>query len=177
MISAKGAAGYGDFITHLYNNPSRLRFSTELFPAVMQGENAPQSIVAALEAVASRIDDFDCVVVIRGGGATGDLSSFDNYDLAANIAQFPLPVIVGIGHERDVTILDYVAAVRVKTPTAAAEWLIGRMDAALSKVRDIAAEIFAPQRRSQWRLATARLLSGIAAFAEHWQDRSRPLVA
>lgn len=157
VISAKGAAGYGDFITHLYNNPSRLRFSTELFPAVMQGENAPQSIVAALEAVASRIDDFDCVVVIRGGGATGDLSSFDNYDLAANIAQFPLPVIVGIGHERDVTILDYVAAVRVKTPTAAAEWLIGRMDAALSKVRDIAAEIF--------RAATSKVSGGLQQLA------------
>lgn len=142
VISAPGAAGYGDFINHLYLNPSKLRFSTTLFPAVMQGESAPPSIIAALEEVALRSDEFDCVVIIRGGGATGDLASFDNYDLAANVAQFPVPVIVGIGHERDVTILDYVASVRVKTPTAAAEWLIGKTESALMKVRDLAAEIF-----------------------------------
>ncbi|MDE5594130.1 MAG: exodeoxyribonuclease VII large subunit [Muribaculaceae bacterium] len=157
VISAAGAAGYGDFMTHLYTNPSRLRFSTTLFPAVMQGENAPASIIEALELVAGQADEFDCVVIIRGGGATGDLASFDNYDLAANVAQFPLPVIVGIGHERDVTILDYVAAVRVKTPTAAAEWLIGRMEAALAKVRDAAAEIF--------RAATARVSGGLQQLA------------
>ena len=157
VISAVGAAGYGDFMTHLYNNPSRLRFSTTLFPAVMQGENAPGSIIDALDLVAAQADDYDCVVIIRGGGATGDLASFDNYDLAANVAQFPLPVIVGIGHERDVTILDYVAAVRVKTPTAAAEWLIGRMETALAKVRDVAAEIF--------RAATARVSGGLQQLA------------
>lgn len=157
VISAAGAAGYGDFMTHLYTNPSRLRFSTTLFPAVMQGENAPASIIEALELVAGQADEFDCVVIIRGGGATGDLASFDNYDLAANVAQFPLPVIVGIGHERDVTILDYVAAVRVKTPTAAAEWLIGRMEAALAKVRDVAAEIF--------RAATTRVSGGLQQLA------------
>ena len=157
VVSAVGAAGYGDFITHLYGNPSHLRFSTELFPAVMQGENAPQSIIAALDEIAVRTDDFDCVVIIRGGGATGDLASFDNYDLAANVAQFPLPVIVGIGHERDVTILDYVVAVRVKTPTAAAEWLIGRMEAALTRVRDLAAEIFRP--------ATSKVSGGLQQLA------------
>lgn len=157
VISAQGAAGYGDFITHLYNNPSRLRFSTTLFPAILQGESAPTSIIAALEDVASQIDDFDCVVIIRGGGATGDLASFDNYELAANVAQFPLPVIVGIGHERDVTILDYVAAVRVKTPTAAAEWLIGKVEDAYSKVREIAAEIF--------RAATSRVSGGLQQLA------------
>ena len=157
VISAKGAAGYGDFITHLYNNPSRLRFSTTLFPAILQGESAPMSIISALEEIASQIDDFDCVVIIRGGGATGDLASFDNYDLAANVAQFPLPVIVGIGHERDVTILDYVAAVRVKTPTAAAEWLIGRVGSAYDKVRDIAGEIF--------RVATSIVSGGLRQLA------------
>ena len=157
VVSAVGAAGYGDFITHLYGNPSHLRFSTELFPAVMQGENAPQSIIAALDEIAVRTDDFDCVVIIRGGGSTGDLASFDNYDLAANVAQFPLPVIVGIGHERDVTILDYVVAVRVKTPTAAAEWLIGRMEAALTRVRDLAAEIF--------RAATSKVSGGLQQLA------------
>ncbi len=157
VISAKGAAGYGDFITHLYNNPNRLRFTTTLFPAILQGESAPASIIAALDDVAAQIDDFDCVVIIRGGGATGDLASFDNYELAANVAQFPLPVIVGIGHERDVTILDYVAAVRVKTPTAAAEWLIGRVDSAYSKVREMAAEIF--------RAATSRVSGGLQQLA------------
>lgn len=142
VVSARGAAGYGDFITHLYENPLRLRFSSRLFPAVMQGESAPQSIIDALDLIAAEMDAFDCVVIIRGGGATGDLSSFENYDLAANIAQFPLPVIVGIGHERDVTVLDYVAAVRVKTPTAAAEWLIDHNSTALNRVRDLASEIF-----------------------------------
>lgn len=142
VVSARGAAGYGDFITHLYSNPFRLRFTTRLFPAVMQGENTPSSIIAALDEIAAAEDEYDCVVIIRGGGATGDLASFDNYDLAANVAQFPLPVIVGIGHERDVTILDYVAAVRVKTPTAAAEWLIDRGAAALGRVRDLASDIF-----------------------------------
>lgn len=157
VISAQGAAGYGDFITHLYNNPQRLRFTTCLFPAVMQGENSPRSIIDALDSITERADDFDCVVIIRGGGATGDLASFDNYDLAANIAQFPLPVIVGIGHERDVTLLDYVASIRVKTPTAAAEWLIGHSDEALSQIRNIASEIF--------RIATERVSGGLRQIA------------
>lgn len=141
VISASGAAGFGDFVTHLYYNPLRLYFRTTLFPAAMQGENAPADIISALDAISSDIDSYDCVVIIRGGGATGDLASFDNYDLASNIAQFPLPVIVGIGHERDITILDYVAAIRVKTPTAAAEWLIGHNGEALERVVAIASEI------------------------------------
>ncbi len=149
VVSASGAAGYGDFITHLYANKSRLRFSTVLFPAVMQGEAASRSVISALDRIAGSLDDFDCVVIIRGGGATGDLSSFDNYDLAANVAQFPLPVIVGIGHERDVTVLDYIASVRVKTPTAAAEWLVAHGDKALGRVKDLASGIF--------REATARI--------------------
>ena len=126
VISAPGAAGYGDFIHQLYSNDFRLRFTTCLFPAVMQGVQAPPSIIAALERIAAEEEEWDCVVIIRGGGATSDLASFENYDLAANVAQFPLPIIIGIGHERDVTVLDYVANMRVKTPTAAAEWLIGR---------------------------------------------------
>ena len=120
VISAAGAAGYGDFMNQLYGNPSRLRFRTALFPAVMQGERTVATVIAALEAIAAECDRWDCVVIIRGGGATSDLMAFDDYDLAANVAQFPLPVIVGIGHERDVTVLDYVANMRVKTPTAAA---------------------------------------------------------
>lgn len=141
VISAAGAAGYGDFIDQLYNNSRRLRFHTRLFEARMQGDDTATSIISALERIAAADDEYDCVVIIRGGGATGDLAAFDNYELAANIALFPLPVIVGIGHERDVTLLDYVANMRVKTPTAAAEWLIGRGTAMLDRLRSIGAEI------------------------------------
>ncbi|MCM1355850.1 MAG: exodeoxyribonuclease VII large subunit [Staphylococcus sp.] len=141
VISAPGAAGYGDFIHQLYTNPRRLRFSTRLFPALMQGQQAPAAIISALEEIAAEEEDWDGVVIIRGGGATSDLAAFENYDLAANIAQFPLPVIIGIGHERDVTVLDYVANMRVKTPTAAAEWLIGRGETALELLDSLATEI------------------------------------
>lgn len=135
IVSARGAAGYGDFMKHLHGNPLRLRFHTELFEATMQGERTVPSVVAALEAIAARDGEFDCVVLIRGGGAVSDLASFDDYTLASNVAQFPLPVIVGIGHERDVTVLDYVANTRVKTPTAAAEALIGMASNAYERLR------------------------------------------
>lgn len=115
VISAPGAAGYGDFVNQLYSNPAKLRFEVKLFPAVMQGERAPETIISALEQIAAQADEWDGVVIIRGGGATSDLVAFENYDLAVHVAQFPLPIIVGIGHERDVTILDYVANMRVKT--------------------------------------------------------------
>ncbi len=141
IISAPGAAGYGDFIHQLYTNPSRLRFSTRLFTAMMQGDRTAPSIIGCLDEIAADADSYDCVVIIRGGGATSDLLAFDDYDLANNIAQFPLPVIIGIGHERDITVLDYVANMRVKTPTAAAEWLIGRGDQALGRLRQTAADI------------------------------------
>ena len=141
IISAAGAAGYGDFINQLYSNGSKLRFVTRLFPAVMQGERTASSVIDALDEINSQVDDWDCVVIIRGGGATSDLVSFDNYELAANVAQFPLPVIVGIGHERDVTVLDYIANMRVKTPTAAAEWLIGQAQEALDSLRAIASDM------------------------------------
>ena len=124
VISAEGAAGYGDFMNQLLGNPYGLQFYTCLFNAVMQGAQTVPTVLAALDRINAHQELFDCVVIIRGGGATSELNSFDNYDLAANVAQFPLPVIVGIGHERDVTVLDYVAGKRVKTPTAAAEWLI-----------------------------------------------------
>ena len=143
IVSAPGAAGYGDFMNQLYNNPSRIRFVTQLFPAVMQGSTAPASIIAALDRVAAESHLWDCVVIIRGGGATGDLAAFDDYTLAANIAMFPLPVVIGIGHERDITLLDYVANMRVKTPTAAAEWLIGRGADALGRLQTLAADIVA----------------------------------
>ena len=137
IISAEGAAGYGDFMNQLQGNPYGLQFYTCLFHAVMQGTQTVPTVLAALDRINRHLDLFDCVVIIRGGGATSELNSFDNYDLAANVAQFPLPVIVGIGHERDVTVLDDVAALRVKTPTAAAEWLIQRGTDALSHLNEL----------------------------------------
>lgn len=141
VISAEGAAGYGDFMHQLFGNPRRLRFTARLFPAMMQGARAPYSIISALEAIAAEEEMWDAVVIIRGGGATSDLAAFENYDLAANIAQFPLPVVIGIGHERDITVLDYVANMRVKTPTAAAEWLIARGEAELDALDGLASSI------------------------------------
>ena len=109
VISSATAAGYGDFCNQLMNNPRRYGFHTELFPAIMQGERVEESIIAALNAVYDRLEEFDVVVIIRGGGATSDLSGFDTYELAANCAQFPLPIITGIGHERDDTVIDRIA--------------------------------------------------------------------
>jgi len=137
IVSTATAAGYGDFINHLHNNDSGLQFYTCLFQATMQGVNTVPTVLAALDRINDNIDLFDCVVIIRGGGATSDLNDFDNYDLAATIAQFPIPVIVGIGHERDVTVLDYVAARRVKTPTAAAHWLIEQGNNQLEHLEDM----------------------------------------
>lgn len=128
VISSATAAGYGDFCNQLSNNPRGYGFYTELFPAIMQGERVEESIIAALDAIYARLEAFDVVVIIRGGGATSDLSGFDTYDLAVNCAQFPLPIITGIGHERDDTVIDLIAHTRVKTPTAAAAFLIACMD-------------------------------------------------
>ena len=127
VISSATAAGYGDFCNQLLNNSDGLVFYPHLFAAVMQGDKVEASVIAALNAVYKEVDRWDVVVIIRGGGATSDLSGFDTYDLAANCAQFPLPIITGIGHERDDTVIDMVSHTRVKTPTAAAEFLINRM--------------------------------------------------
>lgn len=127
VISSASAAGYGDFMNQLHGNCTGYKFYTSLFAAIMQGEQSENSIIGALERIYGHAGDFDCVVIIRGGGATSELNCFDSYMLAQHVAQFPLPVIVGIGHDRDETVLDYVANTRVKTPTAAAEWLVGRM--------------------------------------------------
>lgn len=141
VISSATAAGYGDFCDQLRNNPYGLSFQTKLFPAVMQGERVEESIISALESVYQELHDWDVVVIIRGGGATSDLSGFDTYNLAANCAQFPLPIITGIGHERDETVLDIVAHTRVKTPTAAAEYLIGRLYETALKLEDHATRV------------------------------------
>ena len=127
VISSATAAGYGDFCNQLANNIYGFRFYVKLFQAAMQGDDVERSVIAALDAVASRRDDFDVVIIIRGGGAVSELSCFDSYDLAYNIANFPLPVITGIGHERDDTVADVVAHTKVKTPTAAAEFIISKV--------------------------------------------------
>ena len=123
VISSPTAAGYGDFCHQLEQNDYGFHFDVQLFPAVMQGEQVPESIISALETILSE-QPFDLVVIIRGGGASSDLSDFDSYELAACIAQYPLPVLTGIGHERDGTVLDFVAHTKVKTPTAAAAFII-----------------------------------------------------
>lgn len=141
IISSPTAAGYGDFCHQLQHNPRGFFFRTELFPALMQGDRVEESILSALDRILARQDDFDVVVIIRGGGATSDLSGFDTYLLAASCAQFPLPVITGIGHERDDTVLDSVAHTRVKTPTAAAEFLISRLDIAADRLETLAGDL------------------------------------
>jgi len=134
VISSATAAGYGDFCNQLENNELGLYFHVELFPAIMQGDNVESSIIASLDHINNREEDFDCVVIIRGGGATADLSGFDTLGLAENVANFPLPIITGIGHERDESILDMVSYQRVKTPTAAAAYLINHLTSTLIRV-------------------------------------------
>lgn len=174
IISAAGAAGYGDFMKHLHMNPARLKFSTTLFPAVMQGERTVASIISALDSIMERGDEFDCVVIIRGGGAVSDLTSFDDYELAANVAQFPLPIVVGIGHERDITVLDYVANTRVETPTAAAEALIGRLGEAYGRLREIGREIMGTvaERIAGQRQQLAYWEGNLPALARNVLDRA-----
>ena len=134
VISSATAAGYGDFCNHLTDNDYGFHFTTRLFPAVMQGEQIEQSIIAALNAIYADADHFDVVVIIRGGGATADLSGFDTLALAENVAQYPLPVITGIGHDRDESIIDMVSHIRVKTPTAAAAFLIDHLSKTLDRI-------------------------------------------
>lgn len=128
VISSADAAGYGDFCHQLHANRHHFAFHTQLYAATMQGDTAARSIIQALNAIAEQEEEWDIVVIIRGGGATTDLSCFDDYNLANHCAQFPLPIIAGIGHTRDVSVVDMVVHTSVKTPTAAAEWLIERID-------------------------------------------------
>ena len=137
VISSETAAGYGDFCGQLADNPYGFQFSTRLFPAVMQGEMVEQSVISALDSINAEIEEFDVVVIIRGGGATSDLSGFDTLALAENVANFPLPVITGIGHDRDESVLDMISCVRVKTPTAAADFLISNLADTLATIEDL----------------------------------------
>ena len=134
VISSETAAGYGDFCNQLSDNPYGFQFKTWLFPAIMQGEGIERSIIEALNRINAICDDFDAVVIIRGGGATSDMSGFDTLALAENVANFPLPIITGIGHERDESVLDMVSHTRVKTPTAAATFLISHLKEVLDVV-------------------------------------------
>ena len=136
VISSETAAGYGDFCNQLSDNPYGLQFQTWLFPATMQGEGVEQSIIKALNHINAVCEDFDCVVIIRGGGATSDMSGFDTLTLAENVANFPLPIITGIGHDRDESILDMVSHMRVKTPTAAAALLIDHLKHVLDAINN-----------------------------------------
>ena len=137
VISSPTAAGYEDFQNQVEHNKSGATFYTKLFPAIMQGDRSESSIISALDKIYEHKHLFDVVVIIRGGGASSDLNCFDSYALATNCAQFPLPIISGVGHERDVTVLDEVAHTRVKTPTAAAEFLISRASETITHLMNL----------------------------------------
>ena len=134
VISSADAAGYGDFCDQLKHNRFGFKFHVQLYPAVVQGDTAARSVVKALNSIAALEEEWDVVVIIRGGGASTDMSCFDDYNLASHCAQFPLPIIAGIGHTRDVSVVDMVVHTSVKTPTAAAEWLIERVAEQVERV-------------------------------------------
>ena len=153
VISSEGAAGYSDFMAHLAENPYGYRFEVTLFQTLMQGEKAEASIIAALDAIFDNIEKYDAVTIIRGGGGQVDLSCFDSYLLASHIAQFPIPVLSGIGHERDDSVVDMVAHTRLKTPTAVAAFVIDRanmfevhVDECLQMVVDYCSEVTISER-------------------------------
>ncbi|MDD3968730.1 MAG: exodeoxyribonuclease VII large subunit [Proteiniphilum sp.] len=186
VISSPTAAGYGDFCDQLARNSGGFAFQTRLFPAIMQGERSESSIIAALEKVYGYSHLFDAVAIIRGGGATSDLNCFDSYALAVNVAQFPLPVVSGIGHERDVTVLDHVAHTRAKTPTAVAEFFIGHITQTATELADLGERLIGQTRSllqeevSQLRLLTREavhlsslLLQKETALVQKISDRMR----
>ena len=125
VISAEDAAGYRDFIRHLDENPYGFNVDIQLYPALMQGSECPDSIIAAMDAVLESGADYDAVLILRGGGARLDLACFDDYGLASVIAQYPLPVLTAIGHDQDFHVCDMVAHEYVKTPTALADFILG----------------------------------------------------
>jgi exodeoxyribonuclease VII large subunit len=170
VISSQTAAGYGDFAAQLADSP--FAFRSRLFPAIMQGEGVEQSIIAALNAIYRELsasadgnDAFDCVVIIRGGGAVSDMSGFDTLPLAENVAQFPLPIITGIGHDRDESILDMVSHLRVKTPTAAAALLIDHAQQTLNAVEGAGNRI-ARHAQQRMTMLSAQLASLSAAIPQ-----------
>ena len=177
VISAPNAAGYGDFCRQLEDNDYGFRFAVTLFPAVMQGEQVEASVISALNAIYSASathatavpqSPFDVVVILRGGGATADLSGFDTLALAENVAQFPLPIITGIGHERDESILDMVSNTRVKTPTAAAAFLIDNLRHVLERIEQAEASLsqYITQRIRYQQQRISQLATLIPALAQ-----------
>ncbi|MCR5819380.1 MAG: exodeoxyribonuclease VII large subunit [Bacteroidaceae bacterium] len=186
VISSASAAGYGDFCNQLSSNPYGLHFNIQLFPASMQGENVPQSIMHALEKIANQCyadgQAWHCVVIIRGGGATSDLADYEDFNLAAAVAQMPVPVIVGIGHERDETVLDFVANTRVKTPTAAAAFIIehgaqelAELQALADSLRSAASQLITQQHNELESIA--KLLPHIHALLHEQQTRQLEALA
>lgn len=141
VISSPTAAGYEDFCDQLTKNPYGFVFYTKLFPAIMQGDRSEASVIGALEKIYEHREHFDAVAIIRGGGSSSDLSCFDSYLLGTNCAQFPLPIISGIGHERDVTVVDAVAHTRAKTPTAVAEFLISHTAETSAELMELMQEL------------------------------------
>lgn len=168
VISSPTAAGYEDFINQLEHNSYGYRFDIRLFAATMQGEGAEASIIKAMEQVFEHLDDFDVLVIIRGGGAAIDLSCFDNYNIAYYITQFPIPVVVGIGHERDETVLDLVAHTALKTPTAVAAYFVeifqetdAQLDQLLDRLQTLVHQTVIREKQHIYSLAASLpLLSG-----------------
>jgi exodeoxyribonuclease VII large subunit len=179
VITSPTAAGYEDFVNQLTGNKKGYPFYLKLFPAIMQGEKTEASVIASLDRIYQYSDCFDAVVIIRGGGATSELASFDSYLLAANCAQFPLPVITGIGHDRDDTVLDLVAHTRMKTPTAVAEFLIGRMDLAAGEVSQLQQAVvsLSLNRMERSRSQLHMLVSKLPVTATNLINRHNTLLA
>lgn len=169
VVSAAEAAGYSDFVHQLEESP--YSFVATLFPAVMQGDRAAASIRAALDSIGATEEEFDAVVIIRGGGATTDLTCFDDYALAALCAQFPLPILTGIGHTRDVSVLDLVAFQALKTPTAVAAFLVERMDEQMERMQRLTYRLQQTAlrqvllRRHRVEQLEQRLYAGVQAWA------------
>ena len=178
VISASGAAGYGDFVNQLAGNADGFVFYPVLFEAIMQGDRTSASVRAALDRIERNADKWDCVVIIRGGGATTDMNGFDDYELARRVAMCPLPVIVGIGHERDRTVLDEIACVRCKTPTAVAAWLVdalrGAWTAAVERMNYVSRYVTDRIAGEQRRLASVESL--IPAWASHQLSQAQALL-
>lgn len=166
VISSATAAGYGDFCNQLADNGYGLQFTTALFAATMQGEGVEQSVISALNRINEEWENWDCVVIIRGGGATSDLSGFDTLALAENVANFPLPIITGIGHERDESVLDMISFQRVKTPTAAAAFLVDHLTEVYARIEDAQEAIvnYVKRRLQVERMKFERLSTQIPAL-------------
>ena len=173
VISSAQAAGFGDFNRQLLDNGMGYHFDIKLFPTVMQGEQVEQSVINALNQVNTQIDSFDAVVIIRGGGATSDLSSFDTLLLAENVANFPLPIITGIGHDRDESVLDMISFQRVKTPTAAAAFLIDNLNITWQHIVDAQEEIMniATHRMDNEKMRLQTLASKIPLLFSQVKER------